>query len=71
MIFWTGSARTAIDVGCVYEAYDSAPYSFEPLLTEELFLITAPDNWQGEIGPDGVALQCRSAQQNFRSCRWC
>ena len=56
---WIGSDR--VDVGCVYEAYDSAPYSFEPLLTEELFLITAPDNWQGEIGPDGVALQAISA----------
>ena len=56
---WIGSDR--VDVGCVYEAYDSAPYSFEPLLTEELFLITAPDNWQGEIGPDGVALHAISA----------
>jgi len=56
---WINSDR--VDVGCVYEAYDSAPYSFEPLLTEELFLITAPDNWQGEIGPDGVALDAISA----------
>lgn len=52
---WLDSGR--VDVGCVYESYDSAPYSFEPLLTEELFLVTAPDNWPGEIGPDGVALE--------------
>jgi len=44
-----------VDVGCVYECYDSIPYSYEPILTEELFLITAPDNWDGKIGNDGVA----------------
>jgi LysR family nitrogen assimilation transcriptional regulator len=48
-------ANDRIDVGCVYEISDSSPYSFEPLLTEELFLITAPDNWNDEFGPDGVA----------------
>ncbi len=52
---WISSER--LDVGCAYEAYDSVPYSFDPLLTEELFLVTAPDNWKGEIGPDGVALE--------------
>jgi LysR family nitrogen assimilation transcriptional regulator len=51
---WIASDR--LDVACVYEAYDSAPFSFEPLLTEELFLITAPDNWDGPIGPDGIAV---------------
>lgn len=51
---WLGADR--IDVGCVYEITDTAPYSYEPLLTEDLFLVTAPDNWDGEIGPDGVAL---------------
>ena len=50
-----------VDVGCVYEVSDSSPYSFEPLLTEELFLVTAPDNWDGPIGPDGVALSPISA----------
>lgn len=44
-----------IDVGCVYEISDSGPYSFEPMLTEELFLVSAPDNWDDEFGPDGVA----------------
>jgi LysR family nitrogen assimilation transcriptional regulator len=56
---WISSDR--VDVGCVYEAYDSAPYAFEPLLTEELFLVTAPDNWEGEIGSDGVAVDAISA----------
>lgn len=56
---WLDSDR--VDVGCVYESYDSTPYSFEPLLTEELFLVTAPDNWPGEIGPDGIAVDPISA----------
>lgn len=51
---WISSDR--IDVGCVYEVSDTGPYSFEPLLTEELFLVTAPDNWDGPLGNDGVAL---------------
>lgn len=51
---WIATDR--VDIGCVYEDYDSAPYSFEPMLTEELFLVTAPDNWKGEIGPDGMAV---------------
>ena len=50
---WLANER--IDVGCVYEISDSSPYSFEPLLTEELFMVTAPDNWGGEFGPDGIA----------------
>lgn len=50
---WLASER--IDLGCVYEIPDSAPYSFEPLLQEEIFLVTAPDNWDDEFGPDGVA----------------
>lgn len=50
---WLASDR--IDVGCVYEISDSSPYSFEPILTEELFLVTAPDNWDDEFGPDGIA----------------
>lgn len=45
-----------IDIGCVFEISDSAPYSFEPLLTEGLFLVTAPDNWDDDFGPNGIAL---------------
>lgn len=46
-----------IDLGFVYEVTEAAPCAYEPLLTEELFLVTAPDNWPGELGPDGVALK--------------
>lgn len=49
-------ANDRIDVGCVYEISDSSPYSFEPLLSEELFLVTARDNWDDEFGEDGVAI---------------
>jgi LysR family nitrogen assimilation transcriptional regulator len=56
---WIASDR--LDLGCVYEAYDSAPYTFEPLLTEELFVVTAPDNWSGPIGADGIAIEPISA----------
>lgn len=56
---WLASDR--IEVGCVYEISDSSPYSFDPLMTEELFLVTAPDNWDDEFGPDGVAKKPVSA----------
>lgn len=59
IIDWITNDR--VDVGCVYECYDSIPYSYEPILTEELFLVTAVDNWDGPIGPDGVALEPISA----------
>lgn len=58
---WLASER--IDVGCVYEINDSSQYIFEPLLTEELFLITAPDNWDDEFGPDGIARNPINASQ--------
>ncbi len=50
---WLASDR--IDVGCVYEISDSSPYSFQPILTEELFLVTARDNWNDEFDDIGVA----------------
>lgn len=59
IIEWITNDR--MDVGCVYECYDSIPYSYEPILTEELFLVTAVDNWDGPIGADGVALEPISA----------
>lgn len=43
-------------LGCVYEIPDSSRFAAQPLLTEEMFLITAPDNWDDGIGPDGRAL---------------
>ena len=33
------------------------PCNFQPFLTEELFLVAAPDNWPGELDSDGVALE--------------
>jgi LysR family nitrogen assimilation transcriptional regulator len=51
---WVASDR--VDIGCVYDAHDSVTFSIDPLLTEDLFLVTAPDNWPGKIGPDGIAL---------------
>lgn len=59
IIDWITNDR--IDVGCVYECYDSIPFTFEPILTEDLFLVTASDNWEGEIGEDGVALKSINA----------
>lgn len=50
---WLANER--IDVGCVYEVNDSSMYIFEPLLTEELFLVTAPDNWDDEFDENGIA----------------
>lgn len=44
-------------LGCVYEPPDSSRFAAQPLLTEEMFVITAPDNWNGEIGPDGRATE--------------
>lgn len=44
-----------IDIGLAYDAYESSVFSREPMVTEEVFLVTAPDNWHGEIGPDGLA----------------
>lgn len=52
-----------IDIGLAYDAYESAMFSREPLVTEEVFLVTAPDNWPGEIGPDGLATDPVSVAQ--------
>ena len=51
---WIHAGR--LNVGCVYEVSDNSAYTFEPLLTEELFLVTAPDNWNsGEKGDGKLA----------------
>jgi LysR family transcriptional regulator, nitrogen assimilation regulatory protein len=52
---WVTEGR--LDLGCVYEVTEAAPYAFEPLFTEELFLVTAPDNWPGKLDADGMALE--------------
>jgi LysR family nitrogen assimilation transcriptional regulator len=51
---WVANER--VEIGCVYDARDSAVFAIEPLLTEQVFLVTAPDNWAGPIGPNGIAL---------------
>lgn len=55
--------KDRLNLGLVYETYDNASYSFEPVLVEELFLVTAPDNWDGDIGPDGIAIDPVSPQR--------
>lgn len=54
VVDWVLSER--VEIGCVYNAHESAQLSVEPLLTEEIFLVTAPDNWDDEFGPNGMAL---------------
>lgn len=58
---WVENER--IDLGCVYDAYESSTFCQEPLVTEEVFLVTAPDNWDGEIGPDGMALEALNVER--------
>ena len=44
---WVNSGE--LDFGCVYEIPDGGQIASTPLLEEELFLITAPDNWPSKI----------------------
>lgn len=39
---WVASGR--LDLGCVYENPDSAVFESHPILIEELFIVSAPDN---------------------------
>jgi LysR family transcriptional regulator, nitrogen assimilation regulatory protein len=55
ILAWIAADR--LDLGCVYEVTEAAPLTFQPLLTEELFLVAAPDNWPGKLDADGVALE--------------
>lgn len=50
-----GLVSGAIDLGCLYEAPDFNEFLSRPLMSEDIYLATAPDNWPGEIGPDGFA----------------
>lgn len=52
---WISADR--LDLGCVYEVTEAGPCTFTPLLTEELFLVAAPDNWPGKLDAHGVALE--------------
>lgn len=42
---WVAASR--VDVGYAYEVSESDHFRAEPFAREELFLVTAPDNWQG------------------------
>lgn len=50
---WIDSGQ--LDLGCVYQSPDKSLFHSEWLLTEELFLVTAPDNWPGPL-QDGRAV---------------
>jgi LysR family nitrogen assimilation transcriptional regulator len=45
-----------VHIGCILEPADSDRFVAQPLLSEEMFVVTAPDNWEGEIGADGRAV---------------
>lgn len=46
-----------VHFGCIVEPADSDRFVAQPLLSEEMFVVTAPDNWEGEIGADGRAAE--------------
>lgn len=47
----------AAHLGCVYDIADPEKFAIQPLMTEELYLVTAVDNWDGEIGANGFATE--------------
>ncbi|MGC4250257.1 MAG: LysR substrate-binding domain-containing protein [Sphingobium sp.] len=51
---WVVSER--LDLGCAYEVHDSLPLSFHPLLTEQLFLVTASDNLPPGLDRDAAGI---------------
>ncbi len=51
---WLGSGH--IDIACLYDPPDSEMFSIQPLLNEDLFLVTAPDHWADVAVVDGVAV---------------
>ena len=58
LLDWVASER--LDVACVYETIDEQSLVFQPMLTEKLFLVTAPDNL-----PSGV----ETSEDGHRSIR--
>ncbi|MCY0149250.1 LysR family transcriptional regulator [Hoeflea sp. G2-23] len=46
-----------IDFGVVYQGLDVGHLDSQPLLSEELFLVTAPDNWPNAERIDGCAVE--------------
>lgn len=49
---WVKSEQ--VDIGVVYEGIDFSELNSRLLLTEELFLISAPDNWPPERSCEGI-----------------
>lgn len=52
-----------VHLGCCYDVPDASIFVAQPLYTEEMFLVTAPDNWPEEIGPDGRAIRPISVEE--------
>jgi LysR family nitrogen assimilation transcriptional regulator len=52
---WLDSGH--IDLACLYEAPDSASFTSQPILNEDLFLVTAPDHWPDVPVVNGVAAE--------------
>lgn len=49
--------RGRLDLAICYEGYDFDAFDATPLLEEDLFLTTAPDNWREGPVADGIAVQ--------------
>lgn len=52
-----GLVSDQLDLGCLYEPQDANEFSSRPLLCEDIYLATAPDNWPGQIGKNGFAIE--------------
>lgn len=46
-----------LELGCLYDTPQTATLMSEAIFIEDLLLVTAADNWKGEIGSDGRALE--------------
>lgn len=46
-----------LDIACGYRPVDPKMFVSHPLITEELFLVTAPDNWAEPIDEHGFAVR--------------
>lgn len=61
LIDWIESGQ--LDLACIYNVHQSSNIVAEALFIEDMLLTTAPDNWAGEIGPDGRALESITPQR--------
>jgi LysR family transcriptional regulator, nitrogen assimilation regulatory protein len=48
-------AQGQLDLGILYDVERARYLKAQPLVVEELFLVTAADGWSSKIGPDGIA----------------